>query len=151
MRILIAEDHATLARSIAGGLRDEGYAVDLTFDGEEALKLAQGNPYDAMVLDMMLPSKDGWTILQTLRSAGSRTPVICLTAQDGVEDRVRGLNLGADDYLTKPFAFEELVARLRAMMRRAHDQASPIITVGDLEIDIARKAARRGGKSIDLS
>jgi two-component system copper resistance phosphate regulon response regulator CusR len=151
MRILIAEDHATLARSIAGGLRDEGYAVDLTFDGEEALKLAQGNPYDAMVLDMMLPSKDGWSILQTLRSAGSRTPVICLTAQDGVEDRVRGLNLGADDYLTKPFAFEELVARLRAMMRRSHDQASSIITVGDLEIDIARKAARRGGKSIDLS
>ncbi|MBC8108860.1 MAG: response regulator transcription factor [Anaerolineae bacterium] len=151
MRILVVEDHPTLARSIAGGLRDEGYAVDLTFDGEEGLHMAQANPYDTIVLDMMLPKKDGWSILSTLREGGSKTPVICLTAQDAVNDRVRGLNLGADDYLTKPFAFEELVARVRAMIRRGHDKQSSVLTVGDLEIDLARKCARRSGKSIDLS
>jgi DNA-binding response OmpR family regulator len=151
MRILVVEDHPTLARSIAGGLRDEGYAVDLTFDGEEGLHLAQRNPYDAIVLDMMLPKRDGWSILQTLRESGSKTPVICLTAQDAVEDRVRGLNIGADDYLTKPFAFEELVARVRAMIRRGHDKPSSVLTVGDLEIDLARKCVRRNGKTIDLS
>ena len=151
MRILIVEDHTTLARSIASGLRDEGYAVDITFDGEEAMKLASQNPYDAMVLDMMLPSKDGWSILQDLRKQNVNTPVLCLTAQDALDDRVRGLNLGADDYLTKPFAFEELLARLRALMRRSHDQASPVIRVGDLEVDIARKVARRGEKTIELS
>src|SRR5262245_42507874 len=129
MRILVVEDHPTLARSIAGGLRDEGYAVDLTFDGEEGLHLAQRNPYDAIVLDMMLPKKDGWSILQVLREGGSKTPVICLTAQDAVDDRVRGLNLGADDYLTKPFAFEELVARVRAMIRRGHDKPSSVLSV----------------------
>jgi len=151
MRILVVEDHPTLARSIAGGLRDEGYAVDLTFDGEEGLSMSQKNPYDAIVLDMMLPKKDGWSILSTLREGGAKTPVICLTAQDGVEDRVKGLNLGADDYLTKPFAFEELVARVRAMVRRGHDKPSSVLTVGDLEIDLARKSVRRNGKSIDLS
>src|SRR4051812_1499412 len=151
MRILVVEDHPTLARSIAGGLRDEGYAVDLTFDGEEGLSMAKQNPYDAIVLDMMLPKVDGWTILSTLRQSGAKTPVICLTAQDGVDDRVKGLNLGADDYLTKPFAFEELVARVRAMIRRGHDKPSSVLTVGDLEIDLARKSVRRNGKSIDLS
>jgi DNA-binding response OmpR family regulator len=151
MRILVVEDHPTLARSIAGGLRDEGYAVDLTFDGEEGLHMAQKNPYDAIVLDMMLPKKDGWAILSTLRESGAKTPVICLTAQDAVDDRVKGLNLGADDYLTKPFAFEELVARVRAMIRRGHDKPSSVLTVGDLEIDLARKCVRRSGKSIDLS
>jgi DNA-binding response OmpR family regulator len=94
---------------------------------------------------------DGWTILSTLRSNGVATPVICLTAQDGVEDRVRGLNCGADDYLTKPFAFEELVARVRALVRRSHAQTSSVIAVGDLEIDLARKVARRGSKTIELS
>ena len=151
MRILVVEDHPSLARSIAAGLRDEGYAVDLTFDGEEALHLAQTNPYDGIVLDMMLPKMDGWTILSTLRHNGVATPVICLTAQDGVEDRVRGLNSGADDYLTKPFAFEELIARVRALVRRSHAQTSSVITVGDLEIDLARKVARRGDKTIELS
>lgn len=151
MRILVVEDHPTLARSVAGGLRDEGYAVDLTFDGDEGLHLAQKNPYDAIVLDMMLPKRDGWSILQTLRDAGTKTPVLCLTAQDAVEDRVRGLNLGADDYLTKPFAFEELVARVRALIRRGHDKPSSVLTVGDLEIDLARKCVRRSGKTIDLS
>jgi DNA-binding response OmpR family regulator len=104
-----------------------------------------------MVLDMMLPKRDGWSILQALRESGSRTPILCLIAQDAVEDRVKGLDLGADDYLTKPFAFEELVARVRAMIRRGHDKPSSVLTVGDLEIDLARKCVRRHGKSIDLS
>src|SRR5262245_27200366 len=99
MRVLVAEDHPSLARSIASVLAKEGYAVDLTFDGEEALHLAKVNPYDAIVLDIMLPRKDGWAILQSLRRAGRNWPVLCLTARDTIQDRVRGLDLGADDYL----------------------------------------------------
>jgi DNA-binding response OmpR family regulator len=151
MRILVAEDHPSLARSIASGLREEGYAVDLTFDGEEALHLAKVNPYDAIVLDIMLPGRDGWSILHTLRRGGNRSPVLCLTARDSVEDRVKGLDLGADDYLVKPFAWEELMARVRAIIRRGHEQPDSVIVVGDLELDTARKSARRGGKNIDLS
>ena len=151
MRLLIAEDHPSLARSIANGMREEGYAVDLTFDGDEALHLAKTNAYDGIVLDMMLPGKDGWTILPTLRRSGLRTPVLCLTARDAIEDRVRGLDLGADDYLVKPFAWDELVARVRAMVRRGHEQKSAAMVVGDLEIDTARKTVRRAGQSIELS
>jgi two-component system copper resistance phosphate regulon response regulator CusR len=151
MRVLIAEDHASLARSIATGLRDEGYAVDLTFDGEEALHLARANPYDALVLDIMLPNRDGWNILQTLRRAGSPVPIMFLTARDAVEDRVKGLDLGADDYLIKPFEFDELVARIRALIRRGHSQQSANIHIGDLEIDTARKTARRGENEIELT
>lgn len=151
MRLLVAEDHPTLARSIANGLRDEGYAVDLTFDGEEALHMATVNPYDGIVLDIMLPQRDGFSILSTLRRKGSKTPVLCLTARDAIDDRVKGLDLGADDYLVKPFAFEELIARVRAMVRRGHQQTSSTIAVGDLEVDTAKKCARRGGKNIDLS
>src|SRR2546421_10907332 len=151
MRLLVAEDHPTLARSIANGLRDEGYAVDLTFDGEEALHMATVNPYDGIVLDIMLPQRDGFSILSILRRKGSKTPVLCLTARDAIDDRVKGLDLGADDYLVKPFAFEELVARVRAMVRRGHQQTSSTIAVGDLEVDTAKKCARRGGKNIDLS
>ena len=151
MRLLVAEDHPSLARSIANGLRDEGYAVDLTFDGEEAFHLGSVNPYDGIVLDIMLPQRDGFSILTSLRRKGLKTPVLFLTAKDAVEDRVRGLDLGADDYLVKPFAFEELLARVRAMVRRGHQQSSNVIVVGDLEVDIARKGARRGGKNIDLS
>jgi DNA-binding response OmpR family regulator len=151
MRLLVAEDHPTLARSIASGLRDEGYAVDLTFDGEEALHMASVNPYDGIVLDIMLPQRDGFSIIQALRRKGTKTPVLCLTARDAVEDRVKGLDVGADDYLVKPFAFEELIARVRAMVRRGHQQSSSTIIVGDLEVDTAKKCARRGGKSIDLS
>lgn len=151
MRVLVAEDHATLARSIADGLRDEGYAVDLTFDGEEALHLARSNPYDAILLDILLPHRDGWSILTELRRTGNKTPVLCLTARDAVEDRVRGLNLGADDYLVKPFAWDELAARVRAAIRRGHGHQSTVLVIGDLEIDLARKAVRRGGRSIELS
>lgn len=151
MRILVAEDHPSLARSLAEGLREQGYAVDLTHDGTEALHYAQVNPYDAIVLDMMLPGKDGWTIIKTLRQRGSNIPILCLTARDGVEYRVRGLDLGADDYLVKPFAWEELLARVRSMVRRGHGQKSALICIADMVIDTASKSARRGGKAIELS
>jgi len=151
MRILVAEDHPSLARTIASGLREEGYAVDLTFDGDEALHMARTNPYDGIVLDIMLPHKTGWAILETLRRDGIASPVLCLTARDAVEDRVKGLDLGADDYLVKPFAFEELTARVRAMIRRGHAQGASTIVIGDLEIDTSRKSARRGGNEIELS
>lgn len=151
MRILVAEDHPSLARSIADGLRDEGYAVDLTFDGNEALHLAGSNPYDAIILDIMLPGRDGFSIIQVLRRRDNRTPIICLTAKDGLDDRVKGLDLGADDYLLKPFAWEELLARVRSVVRRGHGQKSATLVVGDLEIDTAKKNARRSGKQIDLS
>src|SRR5665213_1799924 len=151
MRVLVVEDHATLARSIANGLREEGFAVDLTGDGDEALQLAKINPYDCLVLDVMLPSRDGWSILQQLRKAGSQTPVLMLTARDAIEDRVKGLNLGADDYLVKPFAWDELLARVRALVRRGHGQKSPVVTVADLQIDTASKTVQRAGKPIALS
>jgi len=151
MRVLVAEDHAPLARSIANGLREEGYAVDLTGDGTEALHWAQTNPYDCLVLDIMLPGRDGWSIVQHLRRAGSQTPVLYLTARDAVEDRVKGLNLGADDYLVKPFAWEELVARVRSLVRRGHGRKAPVLQLADLEIDTAAKVVRRGGKNIILS
>jgi DNA-binding response OmpR family regulator len=151
VRILIAEDHPSLARSLADGLREEGYAVDLTHDGDEALHLALVNTYDGILLDVMLPGKDGYAILKFLRQRDVKTPVLCLTARDAVQDRVTGLDLGADDYLVKPFAWEELVARVRAMIRRGHGQKSSSLRVADLEIDMARKVARRGGRTVDLS
>ena len=151
MRVLVAEDHEKLARSIASGLREEGYAVDLTFDGVEAAHLLRVNPYDCAILDIMLPGQDGWEIIRGLRHAGSQTPVLCLTSRDGVDDRAKGLDLGADDYLVKPFAWPELLARVRAVIRRAHGRASPVIRIGDLEIDTAAKVARRGGGEIVLT
>src|SRR3954462_6370689 len=151
MRILVAEDHPSLARSIADGLRDEGYAVDLTFDGNEALHLAVSNPYDAIILDIMLPGKDGFSIIQTLRRRDIHVPILCLTARDGVIDRVKGLDLGADDYLVKPFAWEELLARVRSMVRRGHGKKSATTPVGDREIAPARKPPRRGSTPIELS
>ena len=151
MRILVAEDHAPLARSIANGLREEGFAVDLTGDGNEALQLIRDNPYDCIVLDIMLPGRDGWSVVQQLRRGGSKAPVLMLTARDAVEDRVKGLNLGADDYLVKPFAWDELLARVRALVRRGHDQKSPVLHIADLEIDTAGKLVHRGGKPIILS
>ncbi|HEY2589653.1 MAG TPA: response regulator transcription factor [Tepidisphaeraceae bacterium] len=151
MRVLVVEDHAPLARSIANGLREEGFAVDLTARGGEALTLADANPYDCIVLDVMLPDRDGWSIVKHLRETGSTSPVLMLTARDAVEDRVKGLNLGADDYLVKPFAWEELLARVRALVRRRHEQRSPVLKVADLEIDTAAKAVRRGGQAVTLS
>ena len=151
MRVLVVEDHAPLARSIANGLREEGFAVDLTGRGGEAVSLAEANSYDCVVLDVMLPDRDGWSIVKHLRETGSKAPVLMLTARDAVEDRVKGLNLGADDYLVKPFAWDELLARVRAMVRRGHDRRSPVLRIGDLEIDTAAKAVRRGTQAIALS
>jgi DNA-binding response OmpR family regulator len=151
MRLLVAEDHPKLATSIAGGLREEGYSVDLTFDGIEAAHLLSTNSYDCVVLDIMLPGKEGWTVLEEIRHQGNLAPVLCLTARDAPEDRVKGLNLGADDYLVKPFDWDELLARVRALIRRAHGQASTVIRVGDLEINTLSKTVKRGSTTITLS
>ena len=143
MRVLVAEDHPTLARSVADGLREEGFAVDLTFNGDEAMRSANNHPYDCVILDIMMPGKTGLQVLEGMRKRGSKTPVLFLTAADAIDDRVRGLNLGADDYVVKPFAFDELVARVRAVIRRGHGQATGPIVVADLEIDTAAKTVRR--------
>jgi len=151
MRVLVAEDHPSLARSIADGLRDEGFAVDLSFNGEEAHTLARTHRYDLIVLDLMLPGMDGLTMLAKLREAKINVPVLCLTARDAVEDRVKGLDTGADDYLVKPFEWNELLARCRALVRRGHDLRSPEIVVGDMRIDTVKKSVMRGDRTIKLS
>jgi two-component system copper resistance phosphate regulon response regulator CusR len=151
MRLMVAEDNPTLAESIAEGLRDEGYEVDLTMDGDEALHLATGNQYACVVLDIMLPGRDGFTILRAMRQKALNTPVIFLTARDAVEDKVRGLDMGADDYVVKPFAWAELVARVRAAVRRPHGHRSATIAVGDLEIDTVAKTVKRGRSAVGLT
>ena len=151
MRLLVAEDHAELARSLVEGLREEGYAVDVAGDGDEALHLALSASYDCILLDIMLPGKDGWAILSALRGAQDRSPVICLTARDGLADRINGLDLGADDYMVKPFVWSELLARIRAVIRRSSNQASTTLTVGDLELDTTGKRVTRAGKVVNLA
>src|SRR5262245_54014266 len=150
MRVLLVEDEPDLASAIARALSDQDFAVDIARDGDEGLFQATEAPYDAIVLDVMLPGRDGWDVLRSVRSAGRTVPVIMLTARDTVDDRVRGLNLGADDYLTKPFAVEELVARLRALNRRAAGHPSPDLFVRDLRIDMAARRVYRGDREIDL-
>ena len=152
MRVLIVEDYAPLRRSTALGLREAGFAVDETGDGEEGVWYATSNPYDVIILDLMLPKVDGLTMLKKLRDKGShQAHVLIITARDGLEDRVQGLNLGADDYLTKPFAFDELLARVRALTRRAYQQKSPLVSVGDLVVDTAAKSVSRAGQRIELT
>jgi DNA-binding response OmpR family regulator len=151
VRILVAEDHPNLAQSLARGLRDEGYVVDLTMDGTEAEYLSRTHQYDCAVLDIMLPGMEGWDVLQKMRAGGNSTPVLLLTALDAVTDRVKGLDRGADDYLVKPFAWEELSARVRALIRRKHGKDSSVLTVSDLVIDTAAKSVKRAGKSIELT
>ena len=151
MKILVVEDHPTLAASIAEGLRDDGYAVDLAHSGSEAEHLIRVNRYDCVILDIMLPEKDGWTILKEARRAGVTTPVLFLTARDGVADRVQGLNLGADDYLVKPFEWAELAARVAALIRRSHGQSRPVIQVADLEVDLTAKTVSRARRPITLT
>ncbi len=137
MRILVVEDNEKLAVSVKAGLEQEGYAVDVALDGEEGLLLADSlkDGYDAVVLDLMLPRRDGVSVIRALRARGSHTPVLMLTARDGIRDRVGGLDAGADDYLTKPFAFEELAARLRAILRRPRERGGVKLRVGDIELD----------------
>jgi DNA-binding response OmpR family regulator len=151
VRLLVIEDYAPLRESLARGLRDAGYAVDATGDGSEGLWYAENHPYDAVVLDVMLPGIDGFAILRRLRGAGNATRVLVLTARDAIADRVTGLDLGADDYIVKPFAFDELLARLRAMVRRHYAVVDPVIRIGDLEVDTRARRARRDGRTVDLS
>jgi two-component system OmpR family response regulator len=151
MRILIVEDTAALARSLAQGLSEEGFAVDLAGDGEEGLHFAVEVPYDAIVLDRMLPRLDGLSMLRQARERGVRTPVLLLTALGEVQDRVDGLDGGADDYLVKPFAFDELLARLRALLRRRRGQARNLVEVGRLSLDLASRVVTVDGRPLELT
>ena len=151
MRLLIAEDDASLARTLRKALQDEHWAVDVAANGDEALYLALAIPYAAIVLDLMLPGTDGWGVVERLRREGHGTPVLILTARDSIADRVRGLNLGADDYLCKPFELTELIARLRAMTRRASGHPLPTLTLGPLSIDTAAQRVRCGGQPVELT
>jgi DNA-binding response OmpR family regulator len=151
MRLLFIEDSARLQRSVGRGLRKAGYAVDITGDGEEGLWLAESNEYDAVILDLMLPGRDGLSVLRSLRNKQNATHVIILTAKDTIENRVEGLQAGADDYLIKPFAFEELLARVQALCRRSYQRKNPCIAIGDLEIDTNARVLLRKGKAIDLT
>ena len=151
MRILFIEDSRRLQVSVARGLRKAGYAVDVTGDGEEGLWQAESTEYDVVILDLMLPGLDGLTLLGRLRAKEQTTQVIILTAKDTVEDRVRGLQAGADDYLVKPFAFEELLARVQALCRRNYRCKNPRMAIGDLEIDTAARVVTRRGERIDLT
>lgn len=151
MRILIVEDEKDLAAIIKQGLEEEGYAVDVAHDGEEGLYMAETYPVDVMVLDVMLPLMDGLTVLSNLRKKGVQTPVILLTARDALLDKIKGLDTGADDYLTKPFVFEELLARIRSLIRRKGTVKEAVIRIADLEIDTASHQVRRAGKTIALS
>ena len=151
MRILLAEDERDMNMLITKILKKEGYSVDSCFDGEEASEYLRGADYDAAILDIMMPKKDGYKVVEELRNRGSEIPVIFLTAKDGIQDRVKGLDIGADDYLIKPFDFDEMLARIRAMTRRRGAHTSSIIKIGDLEIDTAARSAKRGNRNIELS
>jgi DNA-binding response OmpR family regulator len=151
VRVLIVEDQRELAATIAVGLRREGMAVDLAFDGEEGLHRTERETYDVVVLDRDLPKVHGDQVCQTLIARGSPSPVLMLTAADAIEDRVDGLGLGADDYLSKPFAFAELVARIRALARRTRPALAPILEAGDIRLDTVRRLASRAGRRLELS
>lgn len=151
MRILVVEDDRKVAGFIEMGLREEGYAVDLARDGDEAIVLAHVNDYDAILLDLMLPKKNGLQVAAELRREGRTTPILMLTARDATEDVVRGLDAGADDYLTKPFKFDELLARLRALVRRGGATRVERLTAGPLELDRLKHQAYVGGRALDLT
>jgi DNA-binding response OmpR family regulator len=151
MRILLVEDDSRIARFVAKGLREQAYAVDLAENGEEALYQSSVNSYDLIILDVMIPAPDGFEVCRRLRESGSRIPILILTARDATDDRVRGLNMGADDYMTKPFEFRELLARLRALLRRSGELRSDRIAVDDLVLDTATQTAVRAGKQIALT
>jgi two-component system OmpR family response regulator len=151
MRILVVEDDSKIASFVEKGLRQAGYAVDTVADGEEGLAMAQVNPYDAAVVDIMLPGMDGLSLIEALRRRRINTPVIILSAKRSVDDRIRGLKAGGDDYLTKPFSFSELLVRIQALMRRAGMQTSPTtLEAGDLKVDLLTREIQRGEQSIEL-
>lgn len=151
MRVLIAEDEKSLNRIIAKQLKASGYSVDCAFNGEEAYDLISMTDYDAAVFDVMMPKIDGFSLLRKIRNEGNHLPVLFLTARDSIEDRVEGLDIGADDYLVKPFAFEELLARIRVLIRKNSVSNSNVITVADLTVDISSRKVTRGDKNISLS
>ena len=151
MRVLIVEDDVRISNFVAKGLRENSYAVDLAADGEEALYEASTNDYDVIILDVMIPKKDGFAVCGELRSSGLKTPILMLTARDAIDDRISGLDCGADDYLVKPFDFKELLARLRALLRRNGDFRPAKIVVADLEIDTSAQRVTRGGREILLT
>jgi DNA-binding response OmpR family regulator len=151
MRVLVVEDERRLASIIKRGLIEEGYAVDAVYDGEEAQYMAETTTYDIIVLDIMLPKKDGIAVCKDLRARKINTPILMLTARDSVEDRVKGLDSGADDYVIKPFAFSELLARIRALLRRESLSKTPKIQVGELLLDTLTREAWRGERKIDLT
>ena len=151
MRILVVEDEKKTAFFVERGLRECGFVVDLTNDGEKGLQLALTGRHDLLILDVMLPSRDGWSIVSELRRAKVSMPVLFLTARDSVPDRVKGFELGADDYLVKPFALSELMARMRSLLRRPHERQEEILEVSDLQIDVRRHKAMRGSTSLHLT
>jgi len=150
MRVLVVEDELDLARVVKQTLEEEGFSCDVTGDGESGLFNATSWEYDAIVLDLMLPRLDGWSLLRKLREK-KKTPVLILTARDAVVDRVKGLNTGADDYLTKPFSLDELVARVRALIRRSAAQPSPLLRFGNVEVDTAARTVRADGEAVELT
>jgi DNA-binding response OmpR family regulator len=151
MRLLLVEDDDGIVNFLEKGIREAKYAVDVARDGDDALYKAALTEYDAIILDIMIPGPDGLEVCRELRRLGSKVPVIMLTARDDLEDRIRGLDTGADDYLTKPFQVSELLARLRALMRRGHELKPAVLTVGDLQIDTAAQTVRRSGRSLALT
>lgn len=151
MRLLLIEDYRPLQQSLTKGLREAGFAVDTTGDGQEGLWYAMGNEYDVIILDLMLPGMNGLEILKKIRGGGRESHVLILTAKDTVRDRVTGLDLGADDYLVKPFAFEELLARVRALLRRGYREKNPCIEIKDLRIDLTAQRVYRGRQEIRLT
>ena len=150
MRVLVVEDAKDMNRLIVKTLTRAGYSVDGCYNGEEALDFLAGAEYDAILLDVMMPKMDGYALLEKLRSQGMDTPVLFLTARDAISDRVKGLDLGADDYLVKPFDFEELLARIRAMTRKKTGKRSNVFTLGDLQVDAQSHTVTRGGQEINL-
>ncbi|MFO0802833.1 MAG: heavy metal response regulator transcription factor [Gemmataceae bacterium] len=151
MKILVVEDDPKNASFLSRGLAENGFTVDVAGRGDEGLAMARAGVYDLVILDVMLPKVDGWSILAEIRDGGRPTPVLFLTARDGVEDRVKGLELGADDYLVKPFAFSELLARVRSVLRRSPGRQPDVIRVADLELDVVRHRAIRQGERLDLT
>lgn len=151
MRVLLVEDNKMIARPLRQALEEENFAVDVAADGEEADFKARNTPYDVIVLDLMLPKIDGFTLLRRWRRDGIKTHVLVLTAREHVDDKVRGLDSGADDYMTKPYLLEELLARVRALIRREHQVKDPVLRVHDLEIDTAGRTVKRAGQAIALT